>query len=277
MVRVSMALVLCGLAVGPLFGQNARFVWKAGQVLNYRVEHQTQVTEVTREGKSATKTKLSLVKRWQVQGVDTSGIATLQHSLTRLRMETTTPSGETMLFDSADPDKSDPKLREHVSKVVGVPLATIRVDSMGHVVEVKESKHGPASRFESDPPFVLELKAGAAFQPEKSWERNYNITQEPPQGTGERYEAVQKYTCTKVEGTTAWVSLTTDLRTQPAGLADRVPLLQMQPEGVVVFDTANGRLHSTRLKVQKELKGHAGEGSSYTFQSDYSEQFIGDR
>ena len=30
-------------------------------------------------------------------------------------------------------------------------------------------------------------------------------------------------------------------------------------------------------KVQKELKGHAGDGSSYTFQSDYNEQFIGDR
>src|SRR5262245_25754192 len=107
MARVLLALLLSGLTAGPLFGQNAKFVWKTGQVLNYRVEQQTQANEVTKEGKSETKTKLSLVKRWQVQAVDGSGIATLQHSLTRLRMEMTTPSGEMMLFDSADLEKSD--------------------------------------------------------------------------------------------------------------------------------------------------------------------------
>ena len=58
-----------------------------------------------------------------MQNTDKPGlVATLQYSLTRLRMEMTTPDGETMLFDSADPDKGDPKLREQLSKYVGVPL-----------------------------------------------------------------------------------------------------------------------------------------------------------
>jgi len=277
MARVLMALGLTVLAGGPLFGQGARFVWKAGQVLNYRIEQQTVAKDVSGGSTTESKTTLSLVRRWQVQSVDASGVATMQFSLTRLRMETKTPSGETMLFDSADADKSDPKLRDEMSKYVGVPLATVRVDGTGHVVEVKDSKYGQGSHFEVDPPFVLELTAGAEFKADKSWERSYNITQDPPLGTGEKYEAVQRYTCTKVEGAGAWVSLTTDLRTQPTGLADRVPLLQKQPEGVVVFDTTNGRLHSAQLKVNKEIKGHAGEGSSYTFQSTYTVQLVGDR
>jgi len=276
MARVLTALMLTGLATGPALAGWGGFHWQAGQVLNYRVEQQTTATEVSNGSTSETKTKLTLVKRWQVQGVDGT-VATLQYSLTRLRMETTTPSGETMLFDSADPDKSDPKLREQMSKYVGVPLATLRINTKGHVIEVKDLKFGQASRFEAELPFGLEFTAGAALLPNASWDRSYNITQEPPLGTGEKYEAVQHYTCTKAEKPMATVSLTTELKTEPPGLADRVPLLQFQPEGVIVFDALNGRMHSAQLKVNKELKGHAGEGSSYTFQSTYSEQFVGDR
>ncbi len=253
-----------------------RFHWQAGQVLTYRVEQQTQAVEVTGEGKSETKTKLTLTKRWQVQAVDASGVATLQHSLVALRMETSTPGGDTLLFDSAALDKSDARLREQMGKFVGVPLATLRINALGKVVEVKESKFGPASRFESEPPFVVVLPE-AVVKPGQTWERAYQITQEPPQGTGEKYDAAQTCTCTKVEGAGLYVTLSTAMKTQPMGLADRVPLLQMQPEGSVVFDLGNGRLHAAKLTVQKELKGHAGEGSSYTFQSTYTEQYVPER
>lgn len=273
MARMLTALVLLSVAGGSLHAQRDRFLWRAGQVLNYRVEQKTTATEVLREGKSESKTVLRLEKQWRVTEVNIKGIATLQHSLTALRMELTTPTGETMLFDSANPAGSDPKLRDQLSKFVGVPLSTIRIDTTGHVIEVKESKFGPASRFEAEPPFVLEL-GGAEFKAGKTWERSYHITQEPPLGTGEKYEAVQRYSCAGVEGAGVRVALTTELKTQPPGLVDRVPLLQMQPEGSVVFDSRNGRLHSAVLKVRKELKDHAGDGTSYSFQSDYHEQFV---
>jgi hypothetical protein len=277
MARVLFALLLAAATAGQASAQAARFVFKAGQVLNYKVEQQTHAVEVTSEGKSETTTRMTLTKRWQVLAVDEAGVATLQHSLTALRLETTPSTGETMLFDSADPDKGDPKLREQLSRYVGVPLSTLRVDATGRVVEVKKSDFGPASRFEAEPPFLLVFTAGAEFKPQKGWERTYNITQEPPLGTGEKYEAHQRYTCTKVEGAGAAVSVTTELKTQPEAMSERVPLLQMQPEGTVVFDTVNGRTHSARLNVKKELKGHAGEGSSYSLESTYAEQYLGDR
>src|SRR5207249_4975021 len=102
-----------------------------------------------------TRTKLNLTKRWQVLDVDAAGVATLQLALASLRLETTTPSGGVLLFDSQDADKSDPHMREQLGRFVGQPLALLRMDSQGKVVEVKESKHGPASRFETEPPFVL--------------------------------------------------------------------------------------------------------------------------
>ncbi len=253
-----------------------QFRWQAGQVLTYRVEQQTRAAEVVGNGKTETTTKMSLVKRWQVHDVDAGGVATLRHSLASLRLETTLPSGEKLLFDSANPDKSDPQMREQLSRFVGVPLATLRVDGLGRVVEVKESKFGPASRFEAEPPFVVVLP-GAEVKAGQAWQRDYHVTQEPPAGTGEKYPAVQKYDWQRLQVEGATIGVTTELKALPEALADRVPLLQVQPEGEAVFDLVNGRLHSARLRVQKELKGHQGEGSSYRFESTYTEEYVANK
>jgi hypothetical protein len=58
-------------------------------------------------------------------------------------------------------------------------------------------------------------------------------------------------------------------------VGDQTPLLQSQPEGEVVFDVQNGRVQSVNLRVDKELKNHQGEGSSYHVQSTYIEQYAG--
>jgi hypothetical protein len=250
-----------------------QFRWQQGQVLTYRVEHQTAVAEVANGSKSDTKTKLNLSKRWQVLAVDAAGVATVQLSMVAMRLEMTKPNGDTLLFDSTDVEKSSPPLREGLAQFVGQPLAVLRIDTRGKVVEVKESKHGPASRFESDLPFVVTLPEENA-QAGLQWERAYKVTIEPPQGTGEKYEAVQKYLCKTLGEGTATLTLSTAFKTMPESLLDRVPLLQMQPEGEVVFDTLNGRLNSASLHIEKELLGHQGEGSSYKFQSLYTEKFV---
>jgi hypothetical protein len=262
----------------PLAAQTGawQFRWQEGQVLTYRVQHVTFASEVTGGGSSETATKLILTKRWQVLGVDRAGVAKLQLSLDALLLETTTPNRDALLFDSAYPEKSDPHLREQLARFVGQPLAVLRVDGQGKVVQIVESKNGPASRFESELPFVIALPPEGR-EPGQSWERAYRITLEPPQGTGERYEAAQRYTCKLVADGKALIALTTVLKTLPDSLLDRVPLLQMQPEGEVLFDTKEGRLSRAHLHIEKELKGHQGEGSSYRFRSTYTEEFVGNK
>jgi hypothetical protein len=252
-----------------------RFHWYVGQDLTYRVEHTTSASDVTGSGTSETTTRLNLTKRWQVLAVDRAGVATLQLSLDALRLETSIPNRDALLFDSAHPEKSDPHLREELARFVGQPLAVLRVDGQGRVIEVKESKHGPASRFESEPPFVVNLPLESPA-PGQSWERPYRITLEPPQGTGEKYDALQKYTCENIADGMATIAVTTILKTMPESLLDRVPLLQMQPEGELIFDTKEGRLIRANLRIEKELKGHQGERSSYRFQSRYREEYLGD-
>src|SRR5206468_11858884 len=147
-------LLLAAAATTPAQTAPGRLHWQAGQVLTYRVEQVTTASDVVGDSRAETKTRLNLIKRWQVISVDAAGAATLQLSLAMLRLETNTPGGETLLFDSASPDKNTPELRQQLSGYVGKALALLRVDNQGRVLEVKESKFGPASRYENELPFV---------------------------------------------------------------------------------------------------------------------------
>jgi hypothetical protein len=255
--------------------QAPRFRWQTGQVLIYRTEHNTANSFVMGENKDETKTRVQSIKRWQVMDVDSAGVATLQMSLQELFFETTTPSGEPLVFDSTHLDKSTPELRKQYENYIGQPLVVVRIDGRGKVIEVKEGRpEYSAAKYESDPAFKLilptePLKAGL------NWERAYQIVLGPPYGTGdEKYAAVQRYVCKDVAGNLATVSLTTEMKSAPASQEDQVPLWQMMPEGEVVFDVEAGRLQKATLRIDKEA---TVEGGSMHFQSVYTEQYVGDR
>src|SRR5262245_58271115 len=137
MMRRAFMVVL--LAVGLVQSASAqapawRFKWQAGQVLSYRVGDQTRAVEVNGDGTVETRNQVSLVKQWKVIAVDASGVATLQHSVASLRMETIAPSGQVLVFDSDKPAESTPVLREQMAKYMGVPLSTVRLDATGQLI-----------------------------------------------------------------------------------------------------------------------------------------------
>jgi len=270
-------LVVAAAATAPaarLAAQDeARFRWQNGQALTYKVEQKTAITETVADKKTTVGSTLSLVKRWTVKEVDDAGTATLELQLVSMKNEITRPDGEVLKFDSADLDKSTAEMKEQMGKFLGVPLALIKVDARGLVAEVKESQHGPASRFESDLPFKVALP-GVKLESGLAWKRNYQITLAPPQGTGEKYDASQQYTCKGVDGPLATVAFATTLASPPEGAMDQIPLLQMQPEGEAVVDLKTGALRSAAYKIDREVKGHQGENSTYQFQTTYSEELV---
>jgi hypothetical protein len=254
--------------------QAPRFRWQTGQVLVYRTEHNTLASFTKDDTKSETKTRVQSIKRWQVLNVDASGVATLQMSLAALYFETVPPVGEPLVFDSTHLDKSNPELRKQYENFVGQALVVVRVDGQGKVVEVKEARPGySAAKYESDPPFKFVLPT-EAIKVDAVWERGYQITLEPPQGTGEKYAAVQRYKCKNVADNLATIQVSTEVKGTTEAQEDQVPLWQMQPEGEIVFDIQAGRLQKATLRIDKEAKI---EGGNTHFQSVYTEQYAGDR
>jgi hypothetical protein len=265
-------LVVCIFATSTR-AQAPQFHWRSGQVLTYRVSQGTEAVETIKDQTLTTVVKLDLVKKWQVMSVDPAGIATLQMTLTRLRMENKPPTGEAILFDSADLAKSHEQLREEMGKYVGPPLTIVRIDARGQLVEVKESKFGPESRLQCDLPFKLVLP-DAAFAAGQKWERSYQIKLDPPQGAGESFDATQSYACKGVANNLAQVTVATTLKTQPDATADKLPLLPLLPAGDLYFDVTSGVLKAVRYQFGQNLDEHRGEGSKYQFKSTYTEDLI---
>ncbi len=245
------------------------FQWQKGQVLSYKVEHITTVTEVLAGNNTEMTSRLNLVKRWQVEAVD-QGIATVRLTLAAMRNEQTRPNGEVLLFDSANPDTGTPELRAQLTKFIGKTLAVLRVDQHGKVIEVVQ---GSAAQFETDPPFVLRLPADE-LKEGQTWQRLYQIALNPPFGTGEKYQAIQQYQVMKLANGHATMSLSTTIKELPKSPAEQLPLLQKQPQGEIVFDIASGKVRQARLNIDREIRGHQGEGSSYHFVSRYTEQLV---
>lgn len=254
-----------------------RFRWQTGQVLNYQVQQTTTATETAPDDKNerltttTTTTKLTCVKRWQVLSVDAEGIATLQLSLTSLKVETTKPNGETVTLDSSKLDPNHPDQKEMAS-FLSQPVAVLRVNALGQVVEVKESKFGPASRFQADLPFKLVLPEMAVAQG-KQWEREYDIKLEPPQGTGETFPAKQVYAHKGETNQLILIGLTSTLKNPVEG-SELIPLLPFLMEGELYFHAETGRYYAARLKSVREIVQHQGEGTKYVFQTVYVEDAI---
>jgi hypothetical protein len=213
-----------------------------------------------------------VTKRWTVKDVDSSGTATLVLSLTSMYQQRTTPSGDVLTYDSANPDKSDQHLKKALEGYLNTTLATLRIDASGKVVEVKESK-SPATAYENELPFVA-LMPAVPFKAGVAWERAYKITLSPPLGTGEQYDAVQKHVCKSATADAVTVSLTTELKAPTKAAADSIPLWQFMPAGEVTYDLKNGRLHGAKLSIERELKNHQGENSSYRFSSTQTVTYV---
>jgi hypothetical protein len=269
----SMSLVLASTAAAQTVWQ---FRSQPGQVHRYRMEQNTVVTEAAGGDTITAKSKVSSVKCWRDLGTEQGKAGfRLELSFPALRVENTTPSREILLFDSANPEKSTPEMRV-LGQQVGKTVAVLRVDDTGKVTEVLDCRQGSPSTFESDPPFDFVL-AGKAVAVGQGWERAYHITLAPPLGTNEKYDAVQKYMVKAVKDGKATIGVSTRILKMPGSPLDRIPLLQKLWEGEVVFDIDKGLLLATRLKIDQELKGHQGEGSSYRFQSTYTVEFMGDK
>ena len=255
----------------PAFAQASwQFRWTKGLTLNYKIKHVTSVVEVAESTKNTSDSQLDILNRWQVLDVDAKGIATMQLTLVAMRNEQKRANGETLLFDSQNPEKSTPELREAMKKYIGSTLAIVRVDGFGRVHEVKQ---GSAASYESEPPFLIvfpEAKPSAG----QAWRRPFTLVLEPPFGTGEKFEADQRYECKKIEAGKATLGVTTHFKTMPDNMRERLPLLQKDVQGEIVFDVQAGRLQSAQLVTDKIVENHQGKGSSYQYKSQYSRVLV---
>jgi hypothetical protein len=268
--RNLLAVAVIFAAAFPAFAQDWQFRFAKGQTLTYKIKHVTTIVEIVDTTKNIAESQVDIVNRWQVLDVDAKGIATLQLTLVAMRNEQKRPNGETLLFDSQNPGKSTPELVEQMKKFIGSTVAVVTVDGHGRVHEVKQ---GSAANFEAEPPFLVVFPA-AKPTVNQAWRRPFQLVLDPPYGTGEKYEAEQRYDCKKLEAGKATLGISTHFKTMPDNMSERIPLLQKDVQGLILFDVQGGRLLSAQLNIDKTVENHQGKGSSYQLKSQYTRQLV---
>ena len=280
--RTLVAITIVGF-VPAAFAQSPaplRLQWKTGQVNTYAVKQTTTVEEVIlaegtnkpQTGKHAT--TMQLAYTWTVRDVDAKGIATIDKAVISFKSESTRtaagkdgqPESVTDTLDSAV--AADREKMPFLNKVA----VTAKVDGLGNVLEAS-SAFGDAAvaRFKTELPFRLTL-SDKPLTPGLAWERAYTITLDPKYGgTGEQYPTVQKCTFKGMNGNFAIIGVTTALKEQPKNTSELRPLIPLQWEGDVFIDTQNGRFHACKLIAAKELTNHEGDGTKYSYRSEYVE------
>ncbi|HEY3790130.1 MAG TPA: hypothetical protein VGL71_14820 [Urbifossiella sp.] len=268
---IAVATLGAAFAQPPAGDPPLRFKWQVGQVQTYKVAQQTVIQETTLDEKTEkpvvgeARTTLALTRKWTVKEVDAAGVATLEMQITAVRNEFKKPDGTTELRDSANPEQAR-EMAEYLNK----PVVVVRVDSLGKLVEVKEAKTGSAARLHAEMPFRFVMpEAGPAAG--QAWERPFAFKIEPPAGTGESYDFIQKYTCKDVKEGLVTIGVQTVLKSPPKTAGEQVPLVPMLWTGDVYFNSLAGKYHAARLTAKSELANHLGEGSKFVYQSTYSE------
>jgi len=276
-VLVALALVpLSAVAQPPAPAPNppTRFAWQAAQILTYKVVQQTAVRETTLDEKTEkpvtteARTSLTLVKKWTVKGVEANNVATLEMTITEMKSEYSRPDGKNVIRDSAKPEDA-----KEMASFLNVVVITVKVDSQGKLVEVKEAKAGSAGRLQAELPFRLTLPEMGPVAAQ-TWDRAFTMKLDPPLGTGESYDFTQKYACTGIKDGLVTIGVETTLKAPPKTLAERVPLVPMLWTGEVYFNATAGKYHAARLKVKAELPNHLGEGTKFEYESTYTEDSI---
>jgi hypothetical protein len=253
-----------------------RLKFTKGETLTYRVEQTTLIEETIVNSKTnkpeTTKllTKLSLVKNWKVSEVDIKGIATLELSLGSMKLERQLPNGETDTFDSNQPDKEN---QQEMKRLIGTTLAELKLDSRGQLITVVKSQYGTPESFTSELPLKTVMPPKNVTEGE-SWNRKYTIKLDPPAGTGETYDTTQTYTMKAPINGFIVIGITTTVKEEPTQATDLMPLLPMMMQGDVYIHVPTGRYYGARLKTQKTIENHQGEGSRYTFINTITEDFV---
>ncbi len=252
----------------------ARFQFRRGQVLQYRVEQSSTATDSLGDLRSTVSIRVEQIKQWQILEVGPDGTATVQLSIPRLKVQHRLPNGEVWEYDSASPDAGAEALREKFHQFVNRPLATFWIDPWGRVVEVRNlAGSATGSTSYAELPFAVCL-AAQSVQKGQTWSRSYRHAVIAPSGARSEVELDQQFQVRGVHNGQLVIAFTTQLRDQPQDIAARLPLLQVQPQGEAIFDLQLGLVVSARYVSAGVVEGHHGEASRYEFNSECRETLI---
>jgi hypothetical protein len=246
-----------------------RYKLRAGEVLQYEVEHRASIRSTIDESTQAAQTQTDSVKAWKVIDVLPDGEMEFTNVVEQVRMINQLPDRAPTEYDSQR-DKTPPPGFETAARAVGVPLSVIRISPHGAVLRRDIKLRQEAT--DDDAAIVVRLPdepvaIGA------TWDEPHEVKVELQGGGTKMLQTRRHYELTDVAHGIATIEVTYQVLS-PVNAHIESQIVQHLMKGTVRFDIEAGRLVGQQMDVDKRILGFAGPTSSMHYLMRMKEKLI---
>lgn len=272
---ISMLCLPAVVAAAPPARQTAaakyllRYKFQPGETLRWEVEHRALVRTAVNGTTQEAETISSSVKAWKVQGVDEQGAATFTHMVESVDMRQRMSDRQEVRYNSQTDDQAPPGFQD-AAQSVGVPLATIRMDASGKVLDRKNHQSNSHAAEHLTIPLPAE-----PIEINDSWNVDFDTMATTRDGMPKKIVMRQTLTLLEVDHDVATIGLATTILTPLGGDTTlEAQLMQSELSGKVRFDMKRGRIISQQSEADKRVVGFQGNTSSMHYVTRFSEKLL---
>lgn len=278
-------LLLAGTGIGQADepaantdGYLLRYQFTKDEVLKYDVDHKATMITTRPELKEEVTNEVETRKTHRIVSVDNDGNAWMELAIETAKMSAQFGETEPLAYDSQKPGEC-PKAYRHVRDIIGKPLTQVLVSPRGELLSTKPLlgqnalKAEGALADEASRNFLIEFKE-TPVQVGESWTNSFKVNVSVGQRLKQTVTMQRSYELVEVTNGLATIKLRTVLITPIRDGMMLAQLIQMTPEGTIVFDVKNGRMVSRTLTIDKTEVGVIGNNSAMHAKSKREERWI---
>lgn len=246
-----------------------RYVFRPGQVLTWEVLQQASVRTSINDSVETVETVSRSAKAWRVREVKPDGSAVFEHSVDWVDMRQEFGGKKPVRYDSRSGQRP-PMGFEDVAGAVGIPLATVTMDTSGKVLSRKRTPLVGTSKIEAEMTLPLPAEAVPVGH---TWSKTFEIEVRLPGSVMKKVKAIQKFTLADVKSGVARIDVVNAILTPVRDPAVEAQLIQYGSTGFVRFDMDAGRVLEQQVDLDKRIVGFRGPASNLHYLSRFKEKF----
>jgi len=268
-------LIFC-VFVSPTLADDAagethllRYSFTETEAVRWRVVH-LGTTETTIQGNTQTsKSRSESTKVWKVSSVDSEGNITFVHSVEHVDMWQQLTDRPEVRYNS-EQDKKAPPEYEHVAKTVGVPIATVTINSKGDVIK----REPPAKNVNFGIGGIVMLLPPKPVKVGSRWHEPSEVRARLPDSRVKRVKIRKLYELTKVKTGVATISVKTEVLTPVNDPRIESQIVQQLTAGTIKFDLEAGRIISKQMDWDETVVGFNGADSLMKYLARFTEELL---
>jgi hypothetical protein len=238
-----------------------RYQFHAGDALRWTVVHRCRINTTVSGSTQTADTTTTSIKLWRVHAVKPDGSIVFDHMVQSVDMRHRL-SGRGEVHYNSRTDFVPPHGFEDVARAVGVPLAVVRIDNRGKILERKQNFVKAAVAGQGEITIQLPEQAVAAGG---RWSSVNNLDVPLSDGSVKRLRAMQSFCLESVKTGVATISMSTQILTPINDPAIEAQVLQYETCGTIRFDIDRGQILGRQIDIDKSVVGFRGEASSIRY------------